>query len=119
MPKEPMIFYPYNYCLNCKTNSIEIYSWHNYAQKYQKVLDYFRLNDQLPDIMDKYGIYTMRCSRCGREYKILWDENGMLRPIINNFDYNLFMDKFKDDGSNGRPKIIDNIYLEELDDNDE
>ena len=39
MAKEAMIFYPYNYCLNCKTNSIEIYSWHNYAQKYQKVLE--------------------------------------------------------------------------------
>ena len=117
MSKEPMIFYPYNYCLKCKTNSIEIYSWHNYPQKYQKVLDFYKLNNRLPDIMDKYGIYIMRCSRCGKEYKILWD-NGVLRPIINNFDYNIFMNKFKADGTAGKPKVIDNIYLERLDDDE-
>lgn len=116
MPKEPMIFYPYNYCLNCKTNSIELYSWHNYAQKYQNLLDYSKLHGSLPAIMDKYGVYTMRCSRCGKEYKIVWDEDGIPRPIINEFDYILFMSKFKYDGTRGKPKIIDNIYLEELED---
>ena len=115
MPKDPMIFYPLNYCLNCKTNSIEIYSWHNYAQKYEKVLSHFQLNGCLPEILDKYGIYTMRCSRCGKEYRIVW-EDGLPRPIIDDFHFNLFMNKFMDDGTKGKPKIIDNIYIEELGD---
>ena len=113
MAKEAMIFYPYNYCLNCKTNSIEIYSWHNYAQKYQKVLDFTRMHHRAPDVMDKYGVYTMRCSRCGKEYKMIW-ENGIPRPIINSFDTKLFMDKFRNDGMAGKPNVIDNIYLERM-----
>lgn len=113
MPIEPMIFYPYNYCTNCKTNSIEIYSWHNYAQRYSKLLDQYRLTGLLPDSLDKYGIYTMRCSKCGKEYKINW-ENGIPKPIINGFDTTLFLNRFKTDSINGRPKIIDNVYEEKL-----
>ena len=113
MPIEPMIFLPYNYCPNCKTNSIEIYSWHNYAQKYQKVLDFAKINHRLPDVLDKYGIYTMRCSRCGKEYKIDWSD-GIPRPIINNFDTVLFMNRFMADGLAGKPKVTDNIYLERM-----
>lgn len=106
---QPILFYPYNFCLNCKSTSIEIYSWHNYPQKYSKVLDQYDLNHTLPDYMDKYGIYTMRCSRCGKEYKIVW-EDGIPRPILNNFYTELFMSKFKEDSINGRPDIIENIY---------
>lgn len=108
-----MLFYPLNFCLNCKTNSIDIYSWHNYAQKYEKVLDQFKLTGQLPCSMDKYGIYTMRCSRCGKEYKISW-EDGLPKPIVNDFDKNLFMNKFKNDFMIGRPNIIDNIYKKRM-----
>ena len=113
MPVQPMIFFPYNYCLNCKTNSIEIYSWHNYAQKYQKILDFNKMNGTLPEVLDKYGIYTMRCSRCGKEYKINW-QDGVPRPVINNFDINIFMTRFMTDGLAGKPNVADNIYEERM-----
>lgn len=109
MSKQPMIFYPYNYCLNCKTNSIEIYSWHNYGQHYSKLLDEYKLTGQLPISMNKYGIYTMRCSKCGKEYKIVWDD-GLLKPDIDQFNNTLFMNKFREDSLAGMPHIIDNIY---------
>lgn len=109
MPKEPILFFPYNYCMNCKTNSIEIYSWHNYSQKYEKILEQHKLSGTVPESMNKYGIYTMRCNRCGKEYKMVW-ENGIPRPIMNNFDIDLFMNRFKEDSIHGRPHIIDNIY---------
>lgn len=110
MPKEPILFFPYNYCMNCKMNSIEVYSWHNYAQRYEKILNQYKLSGKAPsDLLDKYGIYTMRCKNCGKEYKMVW-ENGIPRPIIDNFDTNLFMERFKEDSINGKPNIIDNIY---------
>lgn len=113
MAKDPAIFYPYNYCHNCKTNSIEIYSWHNYPQKYQKLLDQYQLNGAIPPSLDKYGIFTMRCSRCGREYKMVW-ENGIPRPIHDNFDSDLFMETFKAQSILGRPDITTNVYEEKL-----
>lgn len=112
-----MLFYPYNYCHNCKTNSIEIYTWHNYGQKYAKVLDHYRLMDRPPESLDKYAIYIMRCSKCGREYKMVW-ENNIPRPIINNFDRTIFMNRFKEDSLKGRPKIINNIYEERMKQNE-
>lgn len=113
MPIQPMIFFPYNYCTNCKTNSIEIYSWHNYAQHYDKIINQYTLNKSIPSNLDKYGIYTMRCSNCGREYKMKW-ENGIPVPIRGNFDEQLFMDRFRYDFLTGKPNIIDNIYEVQL-----
>ena len=49
------------------------------------------------------------CKNCGKEYKMVW-ENGIPKPIIDNFDVNLFMMKFKEDSINGKPNIINNIY---------
>lgn len=116
MPKDPMLFYPYNYCLNCKTNSIELYNWHNYAQKYQKLLDQYHLNGTIPDTFDKYGVYTMRCSKCGKEYKIRWTEDGVPIPVVGD-DYQLiFSEKFREDSIAGRPNIIQNIYEEKMKD---
>jgi len=111
---DPVIVYPWNYCHNCKTQSIELYSWHNYPQKYQKIIDLYNLSHTVSDNLNKYSIYTMRCSRCGREYKIYWDENGFPKPIYGNFITDFFYNKFKSESIHGRPKIIDNIYEERL-----
>lgn len=115
MPKEPMLFYPYNYCLNCKTNSIELYSWHNYGQHYSKLLDQYRLTGKVPPGLNKYGIFTMRCSNCGKEYKIVW-EDGFPRPMVDNFDMDNFMNSFKLNSILGKPQVITNIYNERLKD---
>lgn len=108
-PIYPMLFLPYNYCPRCKMNTIELYSWHNYPQHYAKALEYHELNGSLPQSFDKYGIFTMRCSKCGKEYKIVW-KNGVPRPIVDNYDINEFMMKFKSDYTIGKPNIIDNVY---------
>ena len=115
MAETPMIFYPYNYCLNCKTNNIELYSWHNYGQGFAKMVNAYIFNGTLPNI-DKYGIYTMRCKNCGKEYKIIWEENKMPRPVTTNLTPSMFMNKYKQESLKGRPKIIDNVYLKQLPD---
>ena len=111
--KNAMLFFPYNYCDNCKTNSIEIFSWHNYGQKYAKLLDEATLTGKFPEL-NHYAVYTMRCTRCGREYKIVW-EDGVPKPIYDNFDIDIFMERFKDNSIHGRPKICMNIYKKKLD----
>lgn len=113
MAKDAVIFYPYNYCHYCKTNSIEVYSWHNYAQNYQKMLDQHALDGSTMPVLDKYAIFTMRCSKCGKEYKMVW-EDGIPRPIYDNFDLDVFMDNFKAQSIMGRPKVRDNSYKEKL-----
>lgn len=110
--KYPMLFYPHNFCNNCKTNSIEIFSWHNYSQKYQKLLDYFEINQAIPDSFDKYAIYTMRCTRCGKEYKIRWTEDGLPVPIYGNTYNNIFANTFIGESIKGRPNVIGNAYAE-------
>ena len=113
MTKEPMLFYPYNYCLNCKTSSIELYSWHNYGQHYSKLLNEYIMTGKPPASLNKYGIFTMRCSNCGKEYKIVW-EDGFPKPMLDNFDTNLFMQSFKQNSILGRPKVITNGYNEKM-----
>ena len=106
---EPLLFYNYNYCFNCKTNSIELYSYQNYPQHYAKILEMLKAGVKALTL-DKYATYTMRCSRCGKEYKIYWDENGIPRPIDTGFQIEVFMRQFKEDSRKGRPNILGSSY---------
>lgn len=108
----PIIQYPWNFCHKCNMQTIEIYSWHNYPQKYEKVLNLNILLESSPNALDRYGIYIMRCSNCGKQYKIYW-ENGIPYPNGEIYE-DIFIKKFKEDSINGRPKIIDNIYNERM-----
>lgn len=110
--KHPMLFYPQNYCSNCKTNSIDIFSWHNYSQKYQKLLDDYEMHHIIPESLDKYAIYTMRCTRCGKEYKIRWTEDGLPVPIHGDTYMNVFTNTFISESIKGRPNIVGNVYTE-------
>ena len=66
-----------------------------------------------PASLNRYGIFTMRCSNCGKEYKIVW-EDGFPKPMLDNFDTNLFMQSFKQNSILGRPKVITNGYNEKM-----
>lgn len=115
MTTTPMIFYPYNFCPNCKTNSLDIYSYHNYAQGYEKIVNRFILDDSRP-VLDKYTIYTMRCKNCSKTFPIIWDDNNMPRPVVTNLTPSIFMTRFKQESLKGRPVMIDNVYLEKIPD---
>lgn len=100
---QPMLFFPYNYCPNCKRNTIELYSWHNYPQHYQRIIDNFEMTGEVPEL-NKYGIFTMRCSSCAREYNIIWRDK-LPTPELGTFYSNTFMSKFKDDSIDGQPTL--------------
>lgn len=112
--KYPMLFFPHNYCTNCKTNSIELFSWHNYAQRYQKLLNDFEATGIIPESFDKYAIYTMRCTRCGKEYKIRWREDGLPVPIRGDTYPTVFRNTYISESIKGRPHVLGNVYTEGL-----
>lgn len=109
--KEPFIFFPYNYCFNCKTNSIELYSWMNYGLGYANMLKELSLG-KIPEKLNKYACYTMRCKHCGRVYPIYWTSDGFPRPVLNNFHVDQFITKFKLDFLETRPERISSSYKE-------
>ena len=108
----PVIVFPWNYCHKCKTNSLELYSWHEYAQKYQKFIDLYMANHNT-EYLDRYAIFILRCSRCGEGYSIFWD-NGFPKPIYTNQYMEIFMNSFKEKSLKGKVNIISNIYEEKL-----
>lgn len=108
MSTEPMIFYPLNFCPKCKSTAIELYTWHNYAQNYGKMLTGFK-HGEIASVLNKYAIYTMKCSKCGHKFDIHWKQ-GIPTPMRSSFYMDLFMSIFKENSLNGRPKISGNSY---------
>ena len=56
----------------------------------------------------------MRCNNCGKVYNIFWDNNNNPRPQPTSLEFNMFLERFKQDGIEGRPNVIKNKYTKFL-----
>jgi hypothetical protein len=87
---EMVIFYPEDYCMNCKVeHSLEIYDVYG---------NHYNISNIIKDnsIIDRKELSYIKCKKCNREYNIDWSgENRIPKPLITNIALGSFLQLFK------------------------
>lgn len=78
---QPAYFIRDDYCDNCNhERSIEIYNFFGKALGFPNLVDERLKIGALSKVFDKEQIYIMKCSNCGKRFKIDWTD-GYPRPM--------------------------------------
>lgn len=112
--KDPGIFMSPTFCESCKTENIEIFGYNGYPFHYKRLLAEWE-KGTLKMNSFVYQVYSMRCRNCGREYHMYWDHGAPLPlPVRGNTNKQIFDNFFIGCSAEGRPRILTNIYAEEI-----
>lgn len=85
-------FYRYDHCINCDSKrAIEAFNTFNKPVQFSMLLDNIA---NLNKILDNVTLSHMKCRKCGKEYRIIWDENKIPRPLYVENKIDLFLNKY-------------------------
>ena len=77
---KPVQFSRPDLCQRCKKQAIEIYDYFGNSLNYKSIVD--KWMNGIPIKLDnRYPIYSMKCKACGKEYKIVWNDEFPLPDL--------------------------------------
>ena len=96
---DPLLYYRYDYCFKCNSQSIECFDFFNNPLGYSKMVNNKLYNRNWKDILKNKTIFNMECKSCGQKYDIMFTDDHFPKPVNKDFFLiKVFYSGYKDDG---------------------